>query len=262
VILDMRISAEGGDYASVSVVYPRNSRAGELKFAMFFQGYGVNTATPCPMPGYFTVHVGAHALPNRCPQEFYSGLYKGALRDYGYDPYQNKRPETTYFAGMLSRDLAAFRFFEENELLNKKDYFFIGSSQGGMQACNLAAHTDRATALILNVPWLSDVNSHELADRLENGMPKGEGIPYFDTAVAAELVKCPVYIISGLGDLTCNASTQMALFNSIRSRKYIEFYQNKTHSLTVPWDNLAYSLGDPTMKEMYREHTARYYDFN
>ncbi len=35
----------------------------------------------------------------------------------------------------------------------------------------------------------------ELLHRLENGMPKGEGIPYFDTAVAAELVKCPVYII-------------------------------------------------------------------
>ena len=131
-----------------------------------------------------------------------------------------------------------------------------------MQACNLAAHFEKTTGLILNVPWLSDVFGHEVAGRLENGMPKGDAIPYFDTAVAGELVKCPVYMISGLGDLTCNPGTQMALFNSLSCRKYIEFYQNKTHSLTIPWDNLFYSLGDSTMKDLYKEHTSAYYSFN
>jgi cephalosporin-C deacetylase-like acetyl esterase len=244
------------------VAYPANAKKNELKFAMYFQGYGVNPALPLPKEGYFTVHVGAHAIPNEESAEFYTELSRGALNDYGYDERENESPETTYFKGMLLRDLAVLRLFKDHELLNKKDYVFIGSSQGGMQACNVAAHFERASALLLNVPWLSDVYGHELGGRLENTMPKGAGIVYFDTAVAAQFLKCPVYIISGLGDSVCNSSTQMALYNSITAPKYIEFYQNKTHSLTIPWDSLVYTLGDKELAELFSEHTGAYYDFN
>ena len=261
-ILDMRIKAPRNSFASLSVSYPKSAKKGSLRLAMLFQGYGVNPATPHPLEGYLTVHVAAHAIPNDRAPEFYKGLYTGVLDDYGYDTEENERPKTTYFCGMLLRDLAALSFFEDHELINKKDYYFVGSSQGGMQALNMAAHFDKATAVILNVPWLSDIYGCELGGRRENGMPKGRGITYFDTAVAAEYVKCPVYMISGLGDKICNTSTQIALFNSLKSRKYIELYQNKTHSLTIPWDNLVYTLGDLGMKEMYREHTEAYYDFN
>ena len=259
---DMRIKAPGSEYASFIVSYPKNAKPGELKFCMLFQGYGVNPATVHAKPGYLTVNVCAHAIPNGEPPEFYKELYSGALCKYGYKPEENESPETSYFAGMLLRNLAVLRFFENHELINKKDYYFVGSSQGGMQACNVAARFEKATAVILNVPWLSDVHGCELAGRHKNGMPKGRGITYFDTAVAAELVQCPVYIISGLGDQSCNSSTQMALYNSIKSQKYIEFYQSKTHSYTIPWDNRMYSLGDSSMKEMYSEHTAEYYDWN
>ena len=149
-----------------------------------------------------------------------------------------------------------------HELLNKKDYHFIGSSQGGMQACNMAAHSGVAAAVIMNVPWLSDIDGHELCGRRANSMPKGFGVTYFDTAVAAQFLKCPAYIISGLGDATCNSSTQMALFNSINSPKYLEFYQNKVHSVTIPWDNCVYALGDSSLADKYREHTSAYYDLD
>ena len=131
-----------------------------------------------------------------------------------------------------------------------------------MQACNLAAHFDKASALILNVPWLSDTDGHEICGRKENTMPKGKGIAYFDTAVAAEFLNCPAYIISGMGDATCNSSTQMALFNAIKSPKYIEFYQNKIHSVTIPWGNEMYALGDLSLAEKNKEFTSAYYDLN
>ena len=131
-----------------------------------------------------------------------------------------------------------------------------------MQACNIAAHFDRASAVILNVPWLSDIYGHELAGRRQNGMPKGEGVTYFDTAVSAQFLKCPALIISGLGDNTCNSSTQMALFNSIKSPKYIEFYQNKVHSFTIPWDKQRYVLGDESIAEELRESTDQYHALN
>ena len=93
-------------------------------------------------------------------------------------------------------------------------------------------------------------------------MPKGDGIGYFDTALAAEFLKCPAFIISGLGDRTCFPSTQLALFNAIHTPKYIEFYQNKIHSFTIPWDNCVYTMGDAALTERHMDLRAMYYDWN
>ena len=259
-IFDMRIKAPMSEFVSVSVAYPKGAEKNSLKFAMFFQGYGVEPATPIPVKGYFTVFVNAHSLPNDESEEFYTNLMDNQLKGYGYDAEENKKPETTYWAKMHSRDLQALRYFENHELLNKKDYYFVGSSQGGMQACNVAAHFDKATALIVNVPGMVDIDGDRLGGRIANKMPKGYGMTYFDAAVSAQFLKCPAYIISGLGDRVCNSSSQMALFNSIKSQKYIEFYQNKIHSYTIPWDKCMYALGDLSLKEKYKEHTVWYYN--
>ncbi len=258
-MFDMRIKAPGSEYVSVSVAYPLNAEKSSLKFAMYFQGYGVEPTVPTPMKDYFTVSVNAHCMPNGESKEFYENIRDNILKGYGFDAGENQKPETTYWARMFLRNLQALRYFKDHELLNKKDYYFIGSSQGGMQACNMATHFDKASAVILNVPWLSDIDGHEVCGRRANFMPKGVGVTYFDTSVAAQFLKCPAYIISGLGDATCNSSTQMALFNSINSPKYIEFYQNKVHSFTIPWDNCMYALGDLNLSNQYREHTITYY---
>ena len=259
---DMRIQAPGSDYVSLSVAYPKDAAENSLKLAMFFQGYGVTPTAPKPMPGYLTLHVNAHCMPNDGTPDDYAALRDQDLKGYGFDAEENKAPETTYWAKMLLRDLQALRFFQNHALLDKTHYYFIGSSQGGMQACNMAAHFPKSTAVILNVPWLSDIDGHTLAGRRANYMPKGIGVTYFDTAVAAQFLKCPAYIISGLGDPTCNAATQMALFNAISSPKYLEFYQNKVHSLTIPWDNNMYALGEASLAGCYWEFTSAYYDWD
>ena len=259
---NMHIKAPWSDYVSVAIAYPKGAKQSSLKAAISFQGYGVRPAIPEPRKDYFSISVNAHSIPNRETEEFYADIRDNKLKGYGFNEEENKSPENTYWAKMMLRDLQAIRFFKNHELLNKKDYYFIGSSQGGMQACNMAAHFDRATAVIMNVPWLSDIYGHEICGRRENKMPKGIGIPYFDTAVAAQYLKCPAYIISGLGDITCNASTQMALFNSIKSPKYIEFYQNKVHSFTIPWDKNMYALGDLSLAGKFKEHTSQYYEYD
>ena len=261
-IYDMRIKAAESEYASFILSYPKGAKKGSLKLAMLFQGYGVNPATPWPMDGYLTAHVCAHSMPNGESEEFYQSLRDGALKRYGFNDEENKSGETTYFVKMILRDLQVLHFLENHELLNGKDYIFVGSSQGGMQACNLAAQFEKATAVIMNVPGFSDVMGDLLAGRRKNAMPKGDGVAYYDTAVAAQLLKCPAYIIAGLGDPLCNASTEMALFNAIPSQKYIEFYQNKIHSFTIPWDNLRSALGDESLAKRYTELTDMYYNFN
>ncbi len=259
---DMRIKAPRNDYVAAAVAYPKGAEKNSLKIAMGFQGYGIRPVSPKPRKGFFSVMIGAHAMPNDKPEEFYEELRNNALRGYGYDEEENKDPDTTYWAKMMLRDLQAVRFFKNHELVNASEFYFVGSSQGGMQACNMAAHTGVATAVILNVPWLSDIYGHEICGRRENKMPKGIGVTYFDTAVAAQYLKCPAYIIAGLGDVTCNASTEMALFNSINSQKYMEFYQNKVHSFTIPWDRNMYPLGDESLAGRFEELTAEYYEYD
>lgn len=261
-MLDMRIKAPGSEYVSVAVAYPKEAQKSSLRFAMLFQGYGVTPVAPHPLKDYFTVHVCAHCMPNGESAAFYDGLRTNALKGYGFNAEENQKPQTTYFSKMFLRNLQALRFFKDHPLLNGKDYYFVGSSQGGMQAFNMAAHFERATAAILNVPGFSDIHGDEICARHKNSMPKGKGMTYFDIAVSAQLLKCPVYIISGLGDLICNASSQMALFNAIKAPKYIEFYQNKIHSCSIPWDNCTYSLGDFSLADRYKEHTSMYYDWN
>ena len=261
-IYDMRIKAPRDQYVSLVAAYPKGAKKGSLKATFIFQGYGVWSVGAEPRSDSLTVAVNGHSIPNDETKEYYENLRDNELKGYGFDAVENEHPNTTYWARMMLRDLQAIRFFKDNELLNKKDYYFVGSSQGGMQACNMAAHFDRATAVIMNVPWLSDIYAHELCGRRAHRMPKGVGVTYFDTAVAAEYLKCPAYIISGLGDSTCNASTQLALFNSIKSPKYIELYQNKVHSFTIPWDRNVYILGDESLADKYSEHTEQYYEYD
>lgn len=259
---DMRIKAPRSDYVSVALAYPKNAERDSLKALFTFQAYGVGPARPNPKKDYLTVVVGAHCLPNGEAKEFYSNLRDNEMKGYGYNAEENSDPDTSYWTKMILRDLQAIRFFKDHELLNKKDYYFVGSSQGGMQACNMAARFDRASAVILNVPWLSDIYGNELMGRRKNSMPKGRGVIYFDTALAAAHIKCPVYIISGLGDIVCNSGTQMALFNSLKSTKYIEFYQNKIHSCSIPWDKNMYALGDFGLADKFAEHTAQFYEYD
>ena len=261
-IYDIRLKAPGSDYASAMVAYPKNALPGTLKLAMFFQGYGVGPINARPLDGYLTVNVMAHALPCRGDNEFFADMRDNKLKGYGFSEEENKKPETTYWAKMFLRNLQVLRFFKDNELLNKKDYHFIGSSQGGMQALNMAAHFEKASYVILNVPWMAEVHGDVIAGKRKQGMPKGEGIKYFDITVGARFLKCPAYIISGMGDATCNSGTQMALFNEIKSPKYIRFYQNKVHSFTIPWDNIKYEFGDLSLSDKYIEHISQYYDWN
>jgi len=232
---DMRIKAPGSDYVSVSVAYPKGAAENSLKFAMLFQGYGVTPATPYPLDGYFTVHVNAHCNPNYETDEFYAEVRDNKLKGYGYDADENKNPETTYWAKMFLRDLQALRFFENHKLINKKDYYFVGSSQGGMQACHLAAHCGYDCTCLLFIPWCCDLWATEKEKRMRGWRPDTSvAMNYFDTALAASKLKCPVYIEAGLGDYVCPPSGQIAMYNAITSPKMLRFVQNQTHPYRPP----------------------------
>ena len=244
VFYDMRIKTASDMYVSFIAVYPKNAEKGSLKLCMIYRGYGVNAYSEYgPLEGTLAVWVNAHSIPNFETDKFYEKLRENELKDYGFDNTENQKPETTYWSKMFMRDLQAFRFFKDNPLINKKDYIFRGGSQGAMQACNMALHSGVATECELDVPWFADLGGTKKFGRLYGWRPDyADGLRYFDTAVAAKYLKCPVTIIAGLGDYVCPPSGEMAMYNGITAPKKIEFIQNQTHPYR-PVEKTTYTLG-------------------
>ncbi len=228
---DMRYKTKYGDFLSLTYTYPENAKPGTLKLLFIYMGYGVGDATPICREGYLCVRVNCHDIYNRQPAEYYEQLRMGKYFRYGFDCTENKLPETTYWKKVFVRNMQALNYFRQNPLINNQDVEFEGGSQAAMQACNMAANSGVATALRINVPWACDLFAIRKQHRINIDwrLPECDGLRYFDTAVAAKYLKCPVYIEAGLGDYICPPSGQMAMYNGITAPKKIRFIQNRTH---------------------------------
>lgn len=236
VIKDVRLkTAEGaGEYASFIITYPQNAATGSLKLKMIFMGYGVNAASANRNEGYITISMNSHDIPNDLPSKEYQELSNTRLKSYGWIESENAAPETSYWQKMYIRNFQVYNYAISNELFDGKTVEFQGSSQGGFQACNMAAHTDgKATLCKMNAPWFANLAGKSVGGRIDGWLPdplKHPATAYFDTAIAASYVKCKTEIDAGLGDYTTPPSGIMAIYNNLLGEKSIRFVQNRTHS--------------------------------
>lgn len=249
---DMRFETTEGRFLSLIVTYPENAAPCSLKMHMHFMGYGVGKAPLIYTPDCLVIGVNSHPLENDFTPEQYAKIREEQYQGYGFDAKENEKPQTSYWYKMLLRDMQAFFIFKDHELLNKKDYVFIGGSQGGMQASHLAAHCGYATECRMDAPWCVDLWAPEKEKRMKGWRPDTSvALSYFDTGVAASYLKCPVYIEAGLGDFICPSSGEMAMYNAIKSPKMIRFMQNRTHSYRPPIKRY-YTLRDGFERENYK----------
>lgn len=229
----MRIRVSGDNFATFSMTYPKGAQRGTLALRVITHGYGfcdVCDVTNCIRENTLTVFISAHAILGRQASSYYEALSEGTLKGFGFDNEENRRPETTYWTKMFMRDLQVIRFIKDHPLLNGREVLFTGGSMGGMRACNLAAHSGIATQCNLDIPWLCDLGGHKNCHRLYGWRPDYEnGLRYFDTAIAAKYLTCPVSITAGLGDYVCPPSGEAALYNALTVPKSIVFIQNQTH---------------------------------
>ncbi len=234
---NVRYKTTQGECLSLMYTYPENAANGSLKLMFHYMGYGVVSSWPVCRDGCLVVTTNTHAILNRQPEEYYDNLSKTTLADYGLRHEENIKPETSYWRGVYVRNMQAYSYFRKHPLVNGMDVIFEGGSQGGFQACNMAAHTEGdATLLRIAVPWFCDIFAIKNAGRIKiDWRPTDDdGQRYFDSAVAAQFVKCPARFTAGLGDYCCPPSGTMALYNSFRCPKRAEFIQNKTHPYEAP----------------------------
>lgn len=243
-VFKLEIDMPFGRPATGLLSIPSDSENKKMPIQICCVGYGVTKIDPILVSDTITLVMHAHGLDLDKDSKYFEDLCRepdGKLFYYGFDNVENSKPETTYFRDMIARDLVGAMYLQKMPQWDGKTFVAAGGSQGAFQAINVAAHDDKVTFADVTVPWFSNLGGYR-HDRMRGWSPDYTyGLCYYDTAVAARFIKCPIKILAGLGDYICPPSGIMALFNGIKTSAELEFLQNKTHSYDCPTE-MAYTL--------------------
>ena len=226
--LDVRISTPEGRPASGFLCIPK--KEGKYPIVMSFIGYSLAGASPRWDRNCICFCVNPHGIENGFPLSAMNTKYKSTLSGFGYDAEENKKPETSYWHGMILRDLCALKYAKTLDKWDGKNIVCRGGSMAAFQSVLVAAHDPDVSFLDISVPGMCDTL---FVDYLRKDRPRRltqSGWAYFDTVANAYFVKCPVNLRVNLGDQTCAPHGIMALYNALSCKKKAEFIQGGLHS--------------------------------
>ncbi len=242
VAYDIKLSTpEAWRPCTAILTMPKNKK--ELPLTVTFNGYGIS-CSQVQLDSGIRINVNAHGIENFKDWFDVRSTYK-ELAGYGMNPQKLESPYTSYWRGVLIRDMVALKYAKTLKEWDGKTINLDGGSQGAFQATNIAAHTKGATFLKIGIPWYCNRRAEEQG-YLRGWGPKAlDGVRMFDTVAAGLRVKCPVVIEACLGDYVCPPHSVMALYNSIKTKKSMLFYQGGTHGYRHPEGEKIYRFYDP-----------------
>lgn len=166
-------------------------------------------------------------------KEFFQSI-RTPKYSYGFDPEQNKDPETAFFNGMTMRIMRALEYLKSRPEWNGKDLKAVGGSQGGLQTMWAAALDPDVTEAAPSITWCCDLAGQEKAGRI-HGPWRIKYVPaldYYDPVFMAKRIKNAKVDITraGLGDHTCPPSgLAISYLNLATPRKSITWVQGSDH---------------------------------
>ncbi|MCX7824771.1 MAG: acetylxylan esterase [Verrucomicrobiae bacterium] len=179
--------------------------------------------------GFLALDINAHGIPNGKPEEFYTSLRDGELKDYRLRGRESR--DTIYFRGMFLRLVRALDFLTAQPEWDGRAVVVHGSSQGGYQSLVAAGLDPRVTFFAAGVPAGCD-HTGCVVGRV-NGWPKFiatgekpapnvvEAVRYYDAVNFAARTKAAGIITVGFIDTTCPPTGVYAAYNALRGRKEI-----------------------------------------
>jgi cephalosporin-C deacetylase len=181
--------------------------------------------------GFLALDINAHGIPNGKPDQFYTDLGNGALKDYRAHGRESR--ETSYFLGMYLRLVRAIDFLTSQPEWDGRVLVVHGSSQGGGQSIVAAGLDPRVTFFAAGVPAMCD-HTGMVANRI-SGWPKlvprgADGKPeaptleaarYFDAMNFATRTKASGILTVGFIDTTCPPTSVYAAYNALTAPKEI-----------------------------------------
>ncbi len=240
---DVRISTPEGRPASAIVSIP--DKEGTFPIKMVFNGYSVEGSRLIMYADDTIVaFVNAHGIENDITKTECILKYTD-LSGYGFNETENESNMTTYWRGMMIRDLIATKYMKTLPQWDKKNLTVSGGSQAALQSTTVAAHDKDVTFLDIYIPWFCNLAA-ENNGYMGGWRPKfKEGLRYFDTVAQATRVKCPVKMEVRLGDYCCPPSTTVTLYNAFDCYKHMTVVQSGTHSYVPPEREEFHFVYDP-----------------
>jgi cephalosporin-C deacetylase-like acetyl esterase len=203
--------------------------------------------------GALCFDLNAHGMLNGQPDDYYSNLEAGELKDY-YNIGLENRSEL-YFRGMYLRLIRTLEFLTRQPEWDKKRILVIGESQGGGQALAAAGLDNRVSAVVATVPAMCDWGG-TLVGR-KGGWPQPferkfdmekmkQTLPYFDTANLLRNSKATIVVEIGLVDQTCPSTSIYAAINQAKGNKVIYPVSYREHSWPTAeqrknWDPMVFN---------------------
>lgn len=234
---DVQLDSVGPAPVSGYFAKPVGAKPKSLPIILLVHGAGVRSsslanAANWAKRGLLAMDINAHGIPNGKPDQFYTDLAQGALKDYRRIGCESR--DTCYFLGMFLRAIRGVDFLTSQPEWDGKTVVVYGSSQGGFQAFATAGLDERVTYFAAGVPAGCD-HTGMVANRIA-GWPKlvpigPDGKPdekvlqtarYFDNVNFASRTKAKgAYVTVGFIDTTCPPTTVYAAYNNLSIPKGI-----------------------------------------
>jgi cephalosporin-C deacetylase len=215
---------------------PAAAEAKSLPIILTVHGAGVRSsslgaAADWAKRGFLALDINAHGIPNGKPDQFYTDLANGELKDYRAQGRDSR--DTVYFLGMFLRLVRAIDFLTAQPEWDGRALVVHGSSQGGAQSIVAAGLDRRVTFFAAGVPAMCD-HSGAAVGRI-SGWPKlvpngSDGKPdmkvlnaarYYDAMNFATRTKAAGFVTVGFIDPTCPPTSVYAAYNALKGRKEI-----------------------------------------
>jgi cephalosporin-C deacetylase len=202
------------------------------------------------------VDINAHGMLNDQPQEYYTNLEQGELRNYRAQGNDNK--DDFYFVGMYVRMLRTIEFIGGLPNWDGRHLVTIGESQGGGQALAAAGLDKRVSAVVAIVPAMCDFTGPVVHRAGGWPQPVGrdvesaearriiEAVRYCDNLHLAKWSRAETLIFAGLIDTACPPCGIVATYNNLPGRKWMLSYPHKPHN-GLPEEDLW--IGDISMQQ-------------
>lgn len=234
---DTEINCTGPKPARGYFAKPANAPVRSLPIVLLVKAAGVKgswcrsevaNALGYAKKGALCFDLNAHGMLNGQPEEYYTNLEAGELKDYSVSGLESR--EDVYFRGMYLRLMRTIEFLTRQPEWDKKRIIVIGESQGGGQALAAAGLDSRVSAVVATVPAMCDWGG-TLVGR-KGGWPQPfkragdqekmkQTLPYFDAAHLLKNSKATLVVEIGLVDQTCPSSSIYAAINQAEGKKII-----------------------------------------
>lgn len=229
----------------------------KLPARLEFHGYnaswiGRNTRPPRSVrTDAIVMAVSAHGFDLGRDGAYYNEVRKASSSNgytHGFDPEENKDPESSYFLGMALRDVRACEYVKTLPEWNGRDLSVGGYSQGGLQSIWMAALVPGVTGASAGIPWNCDMGGSEVGRLRGDWYVKWTpGLGYFDPVNFASRIPaacCLQVPHAGLCDYICPPSGVSAFWNRLTCPRRIRWVQNSTHGTEPPRPNDCWEYRD------------------